>query len=1553
MKTKKYVLYISIACIAVLSGFQINENPEFLDKLRLKLQEYNSKYPQEKIYLQFDKPFYKPGEDIWFNAFVLNSNTHKPSELSEVLYVDLSDPKGNVVSHLELVINDGTVKGDFRINPDDMGGLYHVQAYTTWMKNFGAAPTFKKEIQVQKVITPRLLLKLEFEKEAYGKGDSVIAKLNVRNLKNEKVNSASVNYTVFLDGIKKIAASGTTDSQGNQNINFMLPHVLTSADGLLQVVVSSNGTEESVSRSIPIVLNKISLSFFPEGGNLIENTDSRIAFKALNEYQKGADVAGFIVDENNNQITSFSSFHMGMGAFELRTLKGKQYFAKILTPAGNEKLIRLPVAQPYGYGMKLNGHNDSSVELAIESPLTGSVYLAGQAHGNLYYSEKINLQKGLNNISIDTQKFPAGIGVFTLFRESGQGLCERLVFLNSAKKLNIHLKTEKDRYLPGEKVRLKIETTDENGKPLPAKLSLSIADDQLISFANDKQDNIISSIFLSSEVKGEIQKPSFYFDSNEPKAKQALDYLLMTQGWRRFNWNEIEHPTVKLTFDQEKVKTISGVVFNKEGAPCSDEVMLIELGNKKRLIKVYSTPQGNFSFMNTDPTVPVMLLSAKQNKLQVVYPYTRPGQNSPSNPRKPRPDEQAVIVKKEKDAIGPVEVVENQEEALAEATTGEMDLVLNEDVQSLDEVVVVGYAAERKSDLTGSVAVIHSNSLGDITPLSAIENHLQGRAAGVIVEPAGKPGSPASIRIRGISSLGSGNSEPLYVIDGNPVGTSINYNFSNSSMLSADDIQTIEVLHSPEATALFGSSAANGAILITTRSGVYYSYREQQKINNKFSSTIVSPRKFSPTREFYSPAPTKGIKEKREDMRTTIYWNPEIITDQLGTATIIFNNNDAVSAFRMTAEGITSSGLIGRSEEVYSTLLPISVDAKLPAYLGYEDVISVPIRITNETEVPVKTQITLSIPKGLQLMEGAHRQVEVKAKETRTVTYTLKPLGIQGEFPLTIKVESEGYSDVIEQMIVVKPVGFPMRASFSGKELQRNVKFHIEDAETGTITAELTAFPNVLSDLFTGVESIFKEPYGCFEQASSSTFPNVLALQYLQRSGLSDPVTEKRALSYIQNGYKKLTSYEVKGGGFEWFGSPPAHEALTAYGLIEFFEMQKAYPEVSTKMIERTREWLLSRRKGDGTFLLQSHGFDNFARPSGDISNAYITYALSETGTKDLEKEYQFNLEGATRSKDMYQLALMANIAHNLGKKSDYDRLVYLFEKKIVPSGLDDLTASHSIVWSQGISLTNETIALWAIALMKDRTEKMDLVSKCINFLTARRSNGMFGSTQATILTLKALTEYATLVRSTKHSGDIQIYVNQKLAESLSYPKETKDKLVMTEFTKFFTPSGDQKLKIEFSNTPESLPYSVNVNWYTKHPASSNNCKVKLGTELSARSVKLNETVRLTATVTNTSPNGLPMTMAIIGIPAGLSAQPWQLKELQEKQTFDFYEINDGYVFVYYRQLNGNEVKQVKLDLKAEIPGKFTGAASSAYLYYTAEDKSWVIGNTIEIRNNE
>ncbi len=508
--------------------------------------------------------------------------------------------------------------GSFLIKSDYAGGIYKLKAYTSWQTNWGEEAFFTKEITVQKVITPRLLLKLDFEKKAYGAGDTVSAKLKVTDLNDRKTTGSIAKSTVRIGGIAVQTLENET-AAGEATVQFRLPHDLNTSDGILQVVVTDKGTEESITRSIPIVLHRISISFYPEGGDMVENVPAKVAFEALNEFGKGADVSGNIVDEKGETVASFESFHFGMGAVSFTPQPGARYFAKITKPQGDSTLHPLPQALKSGYTLHLQSKTTGRLKWNICMPENGTVVLAGQSNGQLHYNQQLTLTKGINTVEVDTKNFSAGTAVFTLFDGKNREVCERLVFLNADKGLNIKIEPDKEVYDPGEYAKVNIVTTDKDGNPVSANIGLAVVDEQLLTLADDKQDNLISYLLFSSELKGRIHEPYFYVDPAEPKAAEALDYLMLTHGWRRFSWTEVLKSTTQITeLPENTTRSVYGYVLDEEGEPASAEVFLIEpysSNGKTEISGLQTTIKGHFVFHNVDVSQNVFITTKLPNQI--------------------------------------------------------------------------------------------------------------------------------------------------------------------------------------------------------------------------------------------------------------------------------------------------------------------------------------------------------------------------------------------------------------------------------------------------------------------------------------------------------------------------------------------------------------------------------------------------------------------------------------------------------------------------------------------------------------------------------------------------------------------------------------------------------------------------------------------------------------------------------------------------------------------------------------------------------------------------
>ncbi|MFO7658582.1 MAG: TonB-dependent receptor plug domain-containing protein [Bacteroidales bacterium] len=1548
MKKISYLIAFGVTALMAMTVYKtrIVDQNEFLRFLKTMITQYNEKYPQEKIYAHADKPLYSPGEDIWFKIYLVNGKDHSPSALSNVVYADLIDPKGNVKSSKTLSVINGGAKGDFKLDNDDPGGIYKIKVYTTWLKNFGEEHFFIREITVQKVIAPRLLMNMEFLKKAYGAGDCVEARVTLKTLENEPLANYKVTYTASLKGNVYLNSSAGTDEDGKVTVSFNLPDTLQTNDGLLNVIINYEGNSESISRSIPIVLNDIDLQFFPEGGDMVQDAECRIAFKALNEFGKPADIEGIIIDNDHKTVQHFKSYHHGMGAFIFVPAKDKNYSAVITNPAGIPKKYALPGALKTGIVMRIEGVEERAVRLKVYSPEIFQYSVVLQVKGQVFHTAVYPGKKEFREILIPVGDCPSGVAQVTIFDQNGIACAERLVFINLDKNLKISLTPDKSKYTPREKVEIKIKSTDYNNKPVKANLSVAVVNEKIISMMDDKQDNILSWLLMSSDVKGKIEEPSFYFKKDEPKASKALDYLLMTQGYRRFTWEEVMNPGHAPEYLPEQEGVLSGRINHINGNPVKANIYMLEMGNQRRIEKLQTSKSGQFMFIGSDPSVPRFIFadapwhSEKRIALRI-------DQLSAQKDRIDAPSAKDILIP---EVINPKVTGKKyeQEEAKLRGTATKR-ISLTEDIQKLEEVVVIGYGAVNRHDMTGSVTIVKAEEIKNVLPPNrTLEQSLQGRAAGVMVmNNDGIPNAATNVHIRGITSVGN-SGQPLYVVDGIPISPAIGDN--PATFFNPGNIQTIEIIKDASLTSIYGSRAANGVIVITTKKSSSSHNKNIAKVmQNNYSCSYIPPRQFSQVRAFYAPKyQPSDHSGKRTDFRNTIYWNPEILTDNKGEAVIEFYNSDEITTFNIIAEGIGFSGMAGREECKYHTLLPFSMDIKIPSYLVFSDTVYLPLVLKNNTGNPVSGRLEIFEPACLLLQDTLPQQLTIEANTAITLYPGYVVKNLSGKYLINIRFTGGIYSDSFEKEIEVFPTGFPAKVSFSGNEKSRTIEFMMGDIISGSLKSSFTAFPNILTDLMAGVESILREPYGCFEQTSSSTYPNIMVLKYLNETGLSNVSVRNRALGLIKNGYNRLVSFETNENGYEWFGHSPAHDGLTAYGLLEFTDMKSVYNGVDEGMIDRTLKWILSKRDGKGGFIKSERALDQFGRASREVTNAYIVYALSESGYKNIKPEYEAAFQEAMQSKDPYRAALVANAAFNLNLTDDYKTLVEMISGIIINNNWDQVSIQSSITCSGGKSLSVEAAALYALAELKATPANIGTFNKSLEYIINNRHNGGFGSTQATILALKALTEYARFNRSTSDGGKINIAYNGEQVRELVYNMKDKDAIVAENLVKVQKP-GTQSFTVIYSNTDNPLPYSLDFSWTSRTPSSNKECKLDITTHLVNENAKMGETVRITTTIKNRTNEGLPMNIALTGIPSGLSPQPWQLKELQEKGIVDFYEIRKNYVVFYFRQMKPEEEKTVNLDLKADIPGVYRAPASTAYLYYTNEFKDWEAGERVII----
>lgn len=1586
--------------IFAVFSYNIANSQTFTERLSNNLDIYNSDKPTEKIYLHLDKTLYQQEDFIFYKVYLTEGLTNKLNPISNIAYVELLDPKGSVIDQNTMILENGTADNYFMLNYSYKGGLYKIRAYTNWQKNFENPAFFEKEIIIQKVVVPNILLKIDFDKENYGAGDEVISDLSVKNLRNEPIANHQVTGKIFLAGKMIEELNLTTNSEGKLDIKFQLPENLNTNDGIINVQLKYNEQTESITRAIPIILNKIDLTFYPEGGYIVAGAENKVAFEALNEFGLPADIEGVIMDENNKTIVNFASFHQGMGTFSFVPQKNTKYKAQITKPFKLDTLYILPKSLDTGFVLSYQNTSENKLIFEIFSDKNESAYLTATMRDNLKYSEKIDLKSGKNEISIPTKDFSDGIVRVTLFNNEGMPECERLVYFGKIVPMKIDIELKKDEFSKEELTELEIKTTYDD-KPVSANLSMAIIDDKNITFADDKQDNIISWMLMSSEIKGKIYEPLFYFAPEEEKAEKALDYVLMTHGWRRFSWLEVLNEQPKIKLPAEKNRNVAGQVLKtKTGEGLQSDVWLLELDNMQRAAKLQTTEDGYFIFSNVDPSSRLQVVAKHKRKrtknftIIIFDKNTLPDielfgnnlnnkekfitqhiveeeienkikTNNVENNNNSNTENENNVQNTETDIIENNNNNENKDEnrnnylnifnnkkdknesinGSTDFGNASNDLFMPEkanDNLRVDEVVVTAIGITRDQKKVGySVSYVSDDPIA----LSG----LSGKVSGVhITSASGAVGANSRIVLRGFSSYNSEN--PLIVLDGVPINNYSSSSLTDNSVMNIcpNDLETITILNGPQATALYGSRAANGVIIISTKNNIKaykYTSIERRKIYETLilEPTLQETRSNTMTAVYSSKEYWKNHNKNRE-RNATVYWNANIKTNEKGKAVVPIYCPDEVSSFKIMMEGISENGNVGVGTNNLNIVKPVNIQTKVPYELSYNDTMTIPVILNNSTKNDVSGTIKISHSENLKPLTETEKEVIIPANSSVKKLFSFEALPISGQEKIEIIFDSKNNSEKLEFNLTVYPKGFPVQKSFAGTDSVLKFSFDIDKPVANSINGQFNIYVDILADFESSLEGMFSKPWGCFEQVSSCTYPNILALNYMENNNISNPELTRMALGYIKDGYQKIAGYETKLHGFEWYGNTPPHEVLTAYGLLELIEMKKVYQEVDDKLIDRSKTWLMSRKDGKGNFK-QHQGKYAFSSTPQDVANAYIVYAMARAGLTDFEKEYEHAKAEALKSKDPYRLGLLTNAAFYMNKTEDFKSLLQNLKDVYEDKDFENITAEASITYSWGNSLKIEITSIYLLALLKETVKDLPKIEEAKSFILSKRSGGYFGNTQGTIMALTALIEYNKFYKASQNDVKMQITVNENTFEkSIPYKDLRAFSLDLNEY---ITEKGKQDVEIEFLSG--EVPYSFDFEWNSLNFIPDEECKVNVETNLENKVAKVGDNVRMNVIIENKTDTGIPMTTTEIGIPAGLSLQPWQLKKMTEENAWDYYEIFNGKLVIYYVAMGPNEKRHLKFDLKADIAGNYTSRASSSYLYYTNEFKDWEDGMNIKI----
>ena len=663
--------------------------------------------------------------------------------------------------------------------------------------------------------------------------------------------------------------------------------------------ITDTKVSESTTARIKAVQPKADLQFFPEGGEMITGLDNRIAFKATGINGLAMAVKGRVIDNDNKEVLSFNSAHLGMGSFALTPETGKSYKAQVTYADGSKDEIPLPTANNKGIILSVN--NDSIPKATVKIQANKAFFLENKnkEYTLLIYSGGVattvawKLDSTSISMDIKKRKLFTGIATVTLFSQDNEPLAERLIFIQNYDQLNLAVNPDKDTYHTRDKVSIKLTAKTRTDSTVMGHFSVSVTDESKVKPDEDNETTILSSLLLTSDLKGYVERPNYYFtstnaDINETKLKE-LDLVMLTHGYRKFTWQQLNSKdTIK--YQPEQGLEINGRVLNVLGKPVvKGTISLISL-EKRRFISDTTNSQGYFSFRDlafTDTTrFMLQAVNAKgKNSAKLIYNQDKPG-----------PPVSNFIVSTDQQDInqtmqGYLENTEKQQEELNRLGLGKG--------RQLKEIKIKALVHPNiKSESLVSTAFANQVIYSDDIPYAG---RLSAKLMGLVhrLKWTQDPDDPSSFIPAG---------QVLIVVDGMEM-----HRYSRIlSQISPESVAMVEVLL-PPTSYVYGPDAYGGALIITTKPG---------GVDPKnLPSTGVLPilaKGYHKARGFYTPKYEHADDNPdRKDLRSTIYWQPEILTDKEGNASLQYYTADGTGDYRVTIEGIDEKGNIGRKVFTY------------------------------------------------------------------------------------------------------------------------------------------------------------------------------------------------------------------------------------------------------------------------------------------------------------------------------------------------------------------------------------------------------------------------------------------------------------------------------------------------------------------------------------------------------------------------------------------------------------------------------------------------------------
>ncbi len=1485
---------------------------------------------KSSILVTTEKPIYQPGQTIHVRALALDRANHQ-AVAGRKLTLELDDSRGNKVFR-KITQTDpyGLASAEFGLADEVNLGMYHLRAI---LDNAAEAPSSSEiALQVDRYVLPRFKVAVELSgkdnkaKRGYRPGDHVTGTVRANYFFGKSVDGEVTVKASGFDVARFDAgnATGRTDSEGAFQFDIRLPDFLAGRSvnqGATRVLVEATvkdtaGHSESRGEPVTVSESPLLITVVPESGSLVPDLENRVY--VLTSYPDGTPAESDIrVEAAGNAVQTATTDKGGIA---------------IVTLPGGGTIVRVKARDREG--------NHASVRADLESRAAGSDQVLLRAERAVYRAgEPIRLQilatRQNGSVYVDVVKDGQTIGTHDLNLANGRAALEvaatpdmpgtvefhaylfgsnasvigdrRLIFVQPADELRIETSLDAPVYKPGGEARIGFRVTNRRGEGVQAALGVEIIDQAVFALA-EKQPGFAKVFFYLEQ---EALKPRYEIHS--VTLSDAITSAEPAESNRRDRAAQALFAAAQSVAPNNTPSQFGGAVPRDKYQQFAARYLARLHVQIDQVASVESdrNPQTCDHALLAADLQKANFRDAWGNHLRVdgnlqgarVFAVRSAGPDGQFY----TPDD-LIEFRDERLCVAPAFRANGGPADLNIESTGDSGTAIAGTVTDSTGAVIPRASIRLVEGSTGKVHTLASNADGRFA--------LSGLAQGKLEIQVSSPGFRTSVR-------------QISLAEGDRAAFSVLLDIGATT-------QSVEVMAS--ASVLNTMSAAFAPAKVPRRA--------------KEASPIASPG-------------TTPEAHVRSWFPEALYVAPKIITDNRGRASITIPIADNITTWRMAMMASTKQGSLGSGTSSLKVFQDFFTELDLPVTLTQGDQVSIPVAVYNYSGTRDQVRLRLAPDDWYSLTgDASEKSLVVENDRVGGSQFTIEAKRI-GKFKLTLKSELEGgarRADIVIREIEVVPNGRQQTVAFNGRvetSVEHAVTFPSDAIpDAGRIFVRL--YPGPLSQVVEGMDAILRMPYGCFEQTSSATYPNVLALDYMKRTKKLTPEVHAKAEGFIANGYQRLLTFEVSGGGFSWFGQAPANKILTSYGLMEFADMAKVH-DVDARVIHRTQQWLARQQQSDGSWKPDASFINEGAtnRYNTDVLRitAYIAWALQNSGYQgpEIERAHQFLSRDLSGIHDAYTLAVLANFASDFQQDRGLIRQVVqqLVDARIEKDDQAWWMVEETAVYGRGASAAVETTGLVLQALLKSG-EAPAVTRKALNYIAARKdASGTWGTTQATIMALRAL--LLSMEKSSAEArGIVEITLNGKPAGRLSLTRENAD-LFHQFVLKDIDFNGSNKVGIAFEG--EGSPaYQVAGEYFVPWTAKTFDEPLSIEVSYDRTRLSQGDLASAVATVRNHLSKTANMVMVELGIPPGFEVLTEDFDDYRTRSAgrksgrLEKFNLTATQAILYFNSIAAGETITLRYRLRAKYPIRTRTFQSRVYEYYDPEVKSVARPVEMEIR---